>query len=380
MKIDDVISTLKTNRSGLSISQAKTRLEKNGRNEFSKQKSTPLALRFVKQILDPMIIILLVAAAVSAVVSVANKESFADVFIILAVVIINAILGVYQETKAEKSIEALQEMTAPTTNVIRDGKKCCISSSDIVVGDIVILETGDAVPADGRIIDSKLLQIEESALTGESLPINKLIDVLELKKSEDKIDLADRKNMAYMGSTVVYGRGAMVVTATGMQTEMGKIAGELQNVRETKTPLQLKMVQLSKILTWVVVIICLVVFGLQLFSAGALNTEVIISSFMIAISLAVAAIPEGLPAVVTVALSIGVSKMSQRNAIIRKLTAVETLGCAQIICSDKTGTLTQNKMTVTDFFGDEKMLKQAMGLCNDAIVDSGEPTEKALFE
>lgn len=249
MKIDDVISTLKTNRSGLSISQAKSRLEKNGKNEFSKQKSTPLALRFVKQILDPMIIILLVAAAVSAVVSVANKESFADVFIILAVVIINAILGVYQETKAEKSIEALQQMTAPKTNVLRDGKKCCISSSDIVVGDIVILETGDAVPADGRIIDSKLLQIEESALTGESAPINKLINVLELKNSEDKIDLADRKNMAYMGSTVVYGRGAMIVTATGMQTEMGKIAGELQNVRETKTPLQIKMVQLSKILT-----------------------------------------------------------------------------------------------------------------------------------
>lgn len=248
-KISDVYSELKSDKDGLSSKEAKSRLEKYGKNEFTKQKPTPLILRFVKQIVDPMIIILLVAAAVSALVSLANQESFADVFIILAVVIINAILGVYQEAKAEKSIDTLQKMTAPTTLVLRDGKKCSIPSSDLVVGDIAILEAGDAVPADGRIIDSKLLQIEESALTGESVPINKLIDVLELKNSEDKIDLADRKNMAYMGTTVAYGRGAMIVTATGMNTEMGKIAGELQNVTETKTPLQLKMDQLSKILT-----------------------------------------------------------------------------------------------------------------------------------
>lgn len=379
MKTTEVLSNLQTQNNGLSSKEAQNRLAKNGKNEFVKPKKTPLALRFVKQIIDPMIIILLVAAVVSAIVSVANNESFADVFIILAVVIINAILGVYQESKAEKSIEALQEMTAPSTLVIRDGKQQTVASADLVVGDIVVLETGDAVPADGRIIDSKLLQIEESALTGESVPVNKLIDALELGENP-KIDLADRKNMAYMGSTVVYGRGLMVVTATGMDTEMGKIAGELENVVETKTPLQIKMVQLSKILTWVVVIISLVVFALQLISAAAFNTEVIISSFMIAISLAVAAIPEGLPAVVTVALSIGVSRMSKRNAIVRKLTAVETLGCAQIICSDKTGTLTQNKMTVTDFYGDETLLKRAMGLCNDANCDSGEPTEKALFD
>lgn len=379
MNTKDVLSQLQTDNKGLSTKEAKKRLESNGKNEFVKPKKSPLALRFVKQILDPMIIILLVAAAVSAVVSVANHESFADVFIILAVVIINAILGVYQESKAEKSIEALQEMTAPSTLVIRNGKEQTVASAELVVGDIVVLETGDAVPADGRIIDSKLLQIEESALTGESVPVNKLIDALELNENT-KIDLADRKNMAYMGSTVVYGRGLMVVTATGMNTEMGKIAGELENVIETKTPLQIKMVQLSKILTWVVIVISLVVFALQLIGAAAFNTEVIISSFMIAISLAVAAIPEGLPAVVTVALSIGVSRMSKRNAIVRKLTAVETLGCAQIICSDKTGTLTQNKMTVTDFYGDESLLKRAMGLCNDANHDSGEPTEKALFE
>lgn len=249
MKIDEVFSQLESDRNGLSIYQAKSRLEKNGKNEFTKEKPTPLLLRFVKQIIDPMIIILIVAAAVSAVVSVANHESFADVFIILAVVIINAILGVYQETKAEKSIDALQKMTAPTTNVIRGGKKVAVASADLVVGDVVLLEAGDAVPADGRIIESKHLQIEESALTGESLPINKLIDTLKLKNSEDKIDLADRTNMAYMGSTISYGRGAMVVTATGMDTEMGKIAGVLQNVRDTKTPLQLKMIQLSKVLT-----------------------------------------------------------------------------------------------------------------------------------
>lgn len=380
MTISDVCSELKSGKTGLSSKEAKLRLNKYGKNEFEKPKKTPLALRFVKQIVDPMIIILLVAAAISVVVSIANKESFADMFIILAVVIINAILGVYQESKAERSIEALQKMTAPTTIVMRDAKLQEIPSSEIVVGDVVLLETGDAVPADGRLIDSKLLQIEESALTGESIPVHKLMDVLSLESDSEKIDIADRKNMAYMGSTVIYGRGAMVVTATRMDTEMGKIAGVLQNVADTKTPLQIKMLQLSKILTWVVVIISVIVFALQLISAAALNTEVIIHSFMIAISLAVAAIPEGLPAVVTVALSIGVSRMSKRNAIIRKLTAVETLGCAQIICSDKTGTLTQNKMTVTDSFGDEKLIKMAMGLCNDASDEAGEPTEKALFD
>lgn len=247
-EIKDVFTELKSGKDGLSSNTAKSRLNKYGKNEFEKPKTPPLVFRFVKQILDPMIIILLVAAAVSVFVSVANKESFADVFIILAVVIINAILGVYQESKAEKSIEALQKMTAPCTVVVRDGRRQEVASSELVVGDLVLLETGDAVPADGRLVESKLLQIEESALTGESVPVHKLIDTLKLKSSE-KIDIADRKNMAYMGSTVVYGRGAMVVTATGMNTEMGKIAGVLQNVADVKTPLQLKMVQLSKVLT-----------------------------------------------------------------------------------------------------------------------------------
>lgn len=249
MKISDVYSDLKSDKDGLSINEAKSRLNKYGKNEFERPKKTPLVLRFVKQIIDPMIIILLVAAAISVIVSIANKESFADMFIILAVVIINAILGVYQESKAERSIEALQKMTAPTTIVVRDGKQQEIPSSELVVGDIVLLETGDAVPADGRLVESNLLQIEESALTGESVPVHKLIDTLKLESNTEKIDIADRKNMAYMGSTVVYGRGAMVVTSTGMNTEMGKIAGVLQNVADTKTPLQLKMVQLSKVLT-----------------------------------------------------------------------------------------------------------------------------------
>lgn len=248
MNTSKVFNALKTGSDGLSSSEAKSRLQTYGKNEFEKAKKSPLVVRFVKQIFDPMIIILLVAAAVSVFVSIVNKESFADMFIILAVVIINAILGVYQESKAEKSIEALRQMTAPTTIVIRNGRRQEVASADLVVGDIVILETGDAVPADGRIVDSKLLQIEESALTGESVPVHKLINALELNETE-KIDIADRKNMAYMGSTVVYGRGTMAVTATGMNTEMGKIAGELQNVAKVKTPLQLKMLQLSKVLT-----------------------------------------------------------------------------------------------------------------------------------
>lgn len=379
MEIPEVFKVLKTGEDGLGSSEAKKILSTTGKNEFEKSKKKSFALRFFNQILDPMIIILLCAAVVSVIVAVANSESIADVFIILAVVIINAILGVYQECKAEKSIEALQEMTASTSVVIRDGKEKSILSSEIVPGDIVVLNTGDAVPADGRIIEAACLKIEEASLTGESLAVDKLIDTLNLSNDKSEVDLADRTNMAYMGTNVVYGRGKMLVTSTGMNTEMGKIAGALRDVEEKKTPLQIKMSQLSVVLTWVVVIISAIVFALQLIGAGAISFDLVIASFMIAISLAVAAIPEGLPAVVTVTLSVGVSKMSKRNAIIRKLTAVETLGCAQIICSDKTGTLTQNKMTVTDFYGDEALLRKAMGLCNDANRDSGEPTELALY-
>ena len=377
-----VLKEVGSSESGLSSEEAGKRLERDGRNELAAEKKDSLIKRFFAQMLDPMIIILLAAAAISAVLAVAEGESFADVVIILFVVIVNAVLGVYQENKAEKAIEALQAMSAATSKVMRDGKITIVPSAELVAGDIVLLEAGDAVPADGRIIESASLQIEEAALTGESVPVYKFIDIIDLKESAD-VPLGDRKNMCYMGSTVTYGRGTAVITATGMDTEMGKIADALSRAEQGQTPLQIKLNQLSKILTWLVLGICVVIFGVQILRAGGLNADVIIDSFMVAVSLAVAAIPEGLAAVVTVVLSIGVTNMSKRNAIIRRLTAVETLGCAQVICSDKTGTLTQNKMTVVDHYGDdEKLLAAAMSLCSDAEEDEGiavgEPTECAL--
>lgn len=381
---DIVVSQLESSENGLSQAEAEKRLAENGKNKLKEAKKDSLIKRFFGQLTDPMIVILLCAAAISGVLAVTHGESFADVIIILFVVIVNAVLGVYQENKAEKAIEALQEMSAATSKVLRDGKISIIHSEDIVVGDVVLLEAGDAVPADGRIIDNASLKIEEAALTGESVPVSKFIDIIDLAEAQTDVPLGDRKNMAYMGSTVVYGRGAMIVTATGMDTEMGKIADALARAEDGQTPLQIKLTQLSKILTWLVLGICAVIFAVQLIRAGGMELEVVIDSFMVAVSLAVAAIPEGLAAVVTVVLSIGVTNMSKRNAIIRRLTAVETLGCAQIICSDKTGTLTQNKMTVVDFFGEsEAELAKAMALCCDAEIDdeggvTGEPTEAAL--
>ncbi len=381
---EKVLRELGSSENGLSSQEAQSRLEKNGKNKLAAAKGKSLIRRFLEQLADPMIIILLAAAAISGVLAVIENDSFADVIIILAVVLINAILGVYQESKAEKAIEALQEMSAATSKVLRDGKVQVIHSEDLVVGDIILLEAGDAVPADARILESASLKVEEAALTGESVPVTKFIDIINLKDGEKDVPLGDRKNMLYMGGTVVYGRGTAVVTATGMDTEMGKIADALQQAEDGETPLQIKLNQLSKILTWLVLGICVIVFGVQLIKAGSFDFAVMLDSFMVAVSLAVAAIPEGLAAVVTVVLSIGVTNMSKRNAIIRRLTAVETLGCAQIICSDKTGTLTQNKMTVVDFFGeDEKRLASAMALCNDAEIDddgsvTGEPTEAAL--
>ena len=378
------LGELSTTSEGLSAEEATRRLEANGKNRLADAPGKSLIRRFLEQLADPMIIILLAAALISGVLAVVENESFADVIIILSVVIVNAVLGVYQENKAEKAIEALQEMSAATSKVLRDGKICIVRSEDLVVGDVVLLEAGDAVPADGRLLQSASLKIEEAALTGESVPVSKFIDIINLADSEKDVPLGDRKNMVYMGSTVVYGRGTAVITATGMDPEMGKIAGALAQAEDGQTPLQIKLSQLSKILTWLVLGICAVVFGVQLLRAGGLDFELVLDSFMVAVSLAVAAIPEGLAAVVTVVLSIGVTNMSKRNAIIRRLTAVETLGCAQIICSDKTGTLTQNKMTVVDFFGeDEKRIAAAMALCCDAEIDpdgtvTGEPTEAAL--
>lgn len=383
----EVFGEVKSTENGLTSEQARRRSAETGKNKLAEGKKTPLILRFLSQFADPMIIILIAAAVISAITSALQKEFPSDVIIIMFVVIVNAILGVYQESKAEKAIEALQKMAAATTKVLRDGKVCEIPSEDLTVGDVVLLEAGDAVPADGRIFESASLKIEESALTGESVPVNKFIKAIGLEGQKD-VPLGDRKNMMYMGSTVVYGRGKAVITSIGMDTEMGKIAGALSSAKDEQTPLQKKLGQLSKILSFIVLGICVFMFAFDIVRALVTGTEMnldfLLGSFMLAVSLAVAAIPEGLAAVVTVVLSIGVTNMSKKNAIIRKLTAVETLGCAQIICSDKTGTLTQNKMTVVEHYCDnEKMLAEGMALCTDVNLDDdgnlvGEPTEMAL--
>ncbi len=381
---EQVLEELQSGAEGLSGEEAAARLAKDGPNKLAEGEKVSLIRRFFGQMADPMTIILLVAAAVSGVTSALQGESFADVFIILAVVIVNAVLGVLQESKAEKAIEALQEMAAATSKVLRDGKIVSIPSHDLVAGDVVLLEAGDAVPADGRILEAASMKVEEAALTGESVPVIKGTEAICPAAGQADVPLGDRKNMVYMGSTVVYGRGKAVITATGMKTEMGKIAGALADAKEEKTPLQKKLAQLSKILTWLVLGICVFIFAFSLLKAGSINGEVVLNTFLVAVSLAVAAIPEGLATVVTIVLSIGVTNMSKRNAVIRKLTAVETLGCAQVICSDKTGTLTQNKMTVVEHSGsDEGLLARAMALCSDAELNggeeaTGEPTECAL--
>lgn len=379
----EVISALETTENGLTSAEAERRLAENGRNRLAEGKKVGIVKRFFMQLADPMIIILIVAAVISAVIAVIEKETPTDVFIIMFVVILNAVLGVIQESKAEKAIEALKEMTAATSKVLRDGKMVTVKSEELVVGDVIILEAGDAVPADARIIESNSLKCEEAALTGESVPSEKHDVVLRAGENGD-VPLGDRANMVYMGSTVVYGRGKAVITATGMETEMGKIATALSNVVEEKTPLQVKLSQLSKILTWLVLGICVFIFAFNVIRSGDFGIESLLDTFIVAVSLAVAAIPEGLAAVVTIVLSMGVTKMSKRSAVIRKLTAVETLGCTEVICSDKTGTLTQNKMTVTDFrSANKELLATAMTLCSDAEPDEsgnavGEPTECAL--
>ena len=376
---EQVLEGLRTNRQGLSAQEAEKRLREHGENRLKEAEKLTLFQRFVQQLKDPMLLILLAAAAVSAVTNILSHESFTEVIIILLVVLLNAVLGVVQESKAEAAIEALQTMTAATCKVLRDGQQVTMESRLLVPGDVVLLEAGDAVPADGRILESASMKIEEAALTGESVPVSKFTEPL----AGEQVSLGDRKNMAYMGSAVVYGRGRMVVTATGMDTEMGKIAGVLAQTEQEETPLQRKLTQLGSTLSKMVLAICVFIFVFDLLVAGSLTLESVLETFMVAVSLAVAAIPEGLATVVTVVLSIGVTKMSQHNAVIRRLTAVETLGCTQVICSDKTGTLTQNKMTVVEHTGPEGLLGTAMTLCNDAVENpdgtvQGEPTEAAL--
>ena len=340
---EDILDELHSELNGLSSEDAELRLVQNGKNKLAETKKEPLIHMFLRQLADPMIIILIVAAIVSAVIAVTQKESFADVIIIGIVVLLNAILGVYQESKAEEAIEALQKMTAATSKAIRDGVLRVVKSEDLVVGDILVLEAGDSVPADARIIESASMKAEESALTGESVPANKSAEVLFANENGD-VPLGDRSNMVYMGSTVVYGHGKAVITATGMNTEMGKIADALTKAEDEKTPLQMKLSELSKILTYLVIGISVVIFAVSAIKDGNFIADIktgqfkpVIDTLMVAVSLAVAAIPEGLATVVTIVLSIGVTKMSKRSAVIRKLTAVETLGCTQIICSDKTG-------------------------------------------
>ncbi len=397
LSAQQVLQELNTSPLGLTSREAEKRQQTYGPNRLKEAPKDSWFKKFLNQLKDPMLIILMIAALVSGATTVLSYvqnpghagelvEGLVEVGIIVVVVLLNAILGVVQESKAEAAIEALQTMTAATCKVIRDGKQVVLHADLLVPGDIVVLEAGDSVPADGRLIESASLKIEEAALTGESVPVNKALEALGLESTQD-VPLGDRKNMCYMGSTVVYGRGKAVITHTGMDTEMGKIAGALAATAEEQTPLQRKLDELGKTLSKLVLGICIFIFAFQLFTADAgtrFQITTILETFMVAVSLAVAAIPEGLATVVTVVLSIGVTNMSKRNAVIRRLTAVETLGCTQVICSDKTGTLTQNKMTVVEHFGsDETLLATGMALCCDASLNAegqaeGEPTEAAL--
>ncbi len=395
----EVLKQVESKEDGLSSEEANKRLFENGKNKLKEAQKETTFQKFIDSLCDPMIIMLLFAAALQAVINALQMKDgfqiseFADVIIILVVVIINTIMSLVQEVKAEGAMDALMQMTASTSKVMRDGKCVVIKSEDICVGDIVVFEAGDTVSADCRIIESHSLKAEESALTGESVPVTKLVNVLMLQENKEDITLGDRKNMVYNGSTIVYGRGKAVVVATGMDTEVGKIADALSQTSKELTPLQRKMTELSNFLTKLVIGICVVVFVVGVIESLLFTKElsltifgaITLDTFIAAIALAVAAIPEGLPAVVTVILSLGVSSMAKRQALIRKLTAVETLGCTNIICSDKTGTLTQNKMTVVEHYAsDETLLATAMALCSDATIEegqtdsTGEPTECAL--
>ncbi len=380
--LEEVLGQQTVTREGLTSSEAQARLGVHGKNKLAQAKKKSLPARLLDQVRDPMILVLIGAAIISG-----AFGEIADMVIILVVVVLNAVLGIVQESKAEQAIQALQQMSAPHTRVRRDGVVEVVASEDLVPGDIVLLEAGDSVPADLRLTEAASLKIEEAALTGESVPVEKHTG--PLPDDGGDTPLGDRVNMAYMGTNVAYGRGEGVVVAAGMSTEMGKIAGILSATQTEKTPLQQKLAGLSKVLSIAVLGICVFIFFFMVFTEGGFAegffSQRIFEALLTAVSLAVAAIPEGLVVVVTVLLSIGVTKMSSRNAIIRRLTAVETLGSTQVICSDKTGTLTQNRMTVVDHYGDEALLATAMSLCSDVQANAegvlvGDPTEVALVE
>ena len=385
--VEEVLKSLDTSIDGLSTAQAKERLDAYGYNELDEGEKRSLLSKFIDQFKDLMIIILLVAAVLSIITE--GRHGLTDACIIFAVVVLNAAFGVYQEGQAEAAIEALKNMSSPMARVRRDGNVVEIDSRELVPGDIVLLEAGDVVPADMRLIEAASLKIEEAALTGESVPVEK--DITETVEAEAGI--GDRVNMCYQNSNVTYGRGTGVVTNTGMYTEVGKIADMLANADESQTPLKQSLEQLSKTLTYLIIAIALVTFLVSVFIRGEQPLE----GLMVAVALAVAAIPEGLPAIVTILLSLGTTTLAKRNAIVRKLPAVETLGSTEIIASDKTGTLTMNQMTVEKVYtngqlqnadtelGADNTTLRIMTFANDTKVDSdgkliGDPTETALVQ
>ena len=389
---EETCKILETNfNNGLNVEEVSERQKKYGLNELEAKKKKTLFQKFLEQFKDFMIIVLIISAIISGIIGVIEGEGITDTLIILVVVIVNAIIGVMQENKAEKSLEALQKLSSHVAKVVRNGKLQVVQSRELVPGDVVVLETGDYVPADLRLFESVNLKAQEAALTGESVPVEKITEII----NNDEIGIGDRKNMVFSSSLITYGRGKGIVTSTGMNTEVGKIAGIINETIDTETPLQIKLNKLGKTLGIVALVICAIIFGI-----GLLYGKEPIHMFMTAVSLAVAAIPEGLPAVSTIVLAIGVQRMVKRNSIIKKLPAVETLGSATVICSDKTGTLTQNKMTVQKIFYSgniidvddikdinndlEKLIYTAM-LCNDTKISennelTGDPTETALVD
>ena len=386
-ELSQVLKKLKTNEKlGLKADEAKSRLETYGENKLKEKKKESLFVKFIKEFNDFMIIALIVAAIISAVVSKLNGEAdYVDSIIIIAIVIFNAIMGLVQEEKAEKSLEALKKMSAPSAKVIRDGRVQEIDALQVVPGDIVVLEAGNYVPADCRLINSYNLKIEESALTGETIPTNK--DSGRILK--ENTAMGDLCNMAFATTVVVNGHGEAVVVDTGMNTRVGKIAGMIIEDESPDTPIQKKLNEVGKMLAIACIVICVLIFVIGIFKKIP-----IVEMFMTSVGLAVAAIPEGLPAIVTIMLSIGVTRMAKKNSIIRKLPAVETLGSSSVICSDKTGTLTQNKMTVTEVRNchgianseDKKFILELGTMCTDTTEErmdgrlgfTGEATEVAI--
>lgn len=362
--LNKIYASLKTNAFGLSSQEAQKRLLQNGKNELVTTKKKGFFLRFISAMSDRMTAVLLIAALVSFVTSYIAGDSFADPIIILVIVLVNALIAVIQESRTEKALEALKRMSSPETTVIRDGKEQKIHSSELVAGDIFLLEKGDIVPCDARLIESNELLLDESALTGESVGVMKDYRAT----NPDKCPISEAKNSVFTSSHVISGRGKAVAVKTGMSTCVGEIAGMI-SIEAEKTPLQKRLAKLSVLLGNITIGICVLIFGFSLIKGMNVG-----EMFMTSVSLSVAAIPEGLPAIVTVVLSVGVQTMARRRAIVKRLPAVETLGCAQVICSDKTGTLTCNKMTVSEIFGDRNELIKAFALCNN---DSS-PTELAL--